>query len=413
MQALWVLGETAFDPAIEPNEHMNMPTVSEAPPNQTPDPEHVASKAELLRAHLRRAHSGFVGRETLVELVALSAVAGEHLLIIGPPGTAKSAAVRRVAQVLGGRYFEYLLGRFTEPSEIFGPVDLRRLREGFVETETRGMLPEADFAFIDEVFLGSTAILNTLLGILNERVFIRGHTRIACPLRVCVGASNQLPEDESLTAFADRFLVRLFVESIPDAHLEDLLIAGRNLVSPPTNSVADISVMDELRSAAAAIDLTPIAPALAEAIRLLRKAGIFLTDRRCVRAQNLLAAAAVLDGRTACSEQDLWPLITVVPTQAEQATARDVLRDHLAASASHVLPHAALDTSRGAMARVEPILRLGNELLGAAPEADGRTSWLLKLEGVVREIDASFAEQVRPEAITELRSQIARLVDEQ
>ena len=131
---------------------------------------------------------GMVHRESLAELLLLAAVAGEHLLVIGPPGTAKSATVRRVAQCLGSRYFEYLLGRFTEPSELFGPVDLRRLREGVVETDVTGMLPEAEIAFLDEVFLGSTAILNTLLGILNERRFRRGHTQLACPLRICVGA---------------------------------------------------------------------------------------------------------------------------------------------------------------------------------------------------------------------------------
>src|ERR671932_1737359 len=147
-------------------------------------------------ASLRRAVSdaarGLIERESLVELVALAAVAQEHVLVIGPPGTAKSEAVRRVARATGGVYFEYLLGRFTEPSEIFGPVGLRKLQDGTVETDTMGMLPEAEIAFLDEVFQGSTAILNTLLGLLNERVFRRGHTRVTCPLRVCVGASNAL-----------------------------------------------------------------------------------------------------------------------------------------------------------------------------------------------------------------------------
>ncbi|WP_328398991.1 AAA family ATPase [Streptomyces sp. NBC_00390] len=126
------------------------------------------------------------------ETVVLCAVAGEHLLVIGLPGTAKSEAVRRVSQQLGGQLFEYVLGRFTEPNEIFGPVDLRRLREGVVEVETTGMLPEADVAFLDEVFLGSTAILNTLLGLLNERTFRRGSTSVDVPLRVCVGAVARL-----------------------------------------------------------------------------------------------------------------------------------------------------------------------------------------------------------------------------
>src|SRR6185436_7639348 len=101
-------------------------------------------------------------------------------------------------------------------NELFGPIDLRRLREGVVEVETAGMLPEAEIAFLDEVFLGSTAILNTLLGLLNERVFRRGHTVKACPLKVCVGASNAIPDDEALAAFADRFLVRVFLEPVPD-----------------------------------------------------------------------------------------------------------------------------------------------------------------------------------------------------
>ena len=107
----------------------------------------VEAAGGTLRGALADAALGLVGREVVVELVALAAVAGEHVLIIGPPGTAKSEAVRRVAAALGGTYFEYLLGRFTEPSEVFGPIDLRKLREGRVETETAGMLPEADVAF--------------------------------------------------------------------------------------------------------------------------------------------------------------------------------------------------------------------------------------------------------------------------
>ena len=145
------------------------------------------TSVEAIRFAIAEAGKNLIERETLVELVALAAVAGEHVLIIGAPGTAKSEAVRRIAKATGGEYFEYLLGRFTEPSEIFGPVDLRKLKEGIVETETSGMLPEAEIAFLDEIFLGSTAILNTLLGILNERIFRRGHTRMKVPLRVCVG----------------------------------------------------------------------------------------------------------------------------------------------------------------------------------------------------------------------------------
>src|SRR4051794_21693203 len=103
-------------------------------------PELASAAASLQRA-LAAASGSLIEREAVVELVGLCAVAGEHLLVIGPPGTAKSEAVRRVARTLGGNYFEYLLGRFTEPSEVFGPVDLRKLKDGVVETQTSGMLP--------------------------------------------------------------------------------------------------------------------------------------------------------------------------------------------------------------------------------------------------------------------------------
>jgi MoxR-like ATPase len=106
----------------------------------------LAHAAAQMRAALRHAQEGLVERDVVVELIALAAVAREHLLVIGPPGTAKSEAVRRTARALGGSLFEYLLGRFTEPNEIFGPVDLQKLKEGVVETATAGMLPEADVA---------------------------------------------------------------------------------------------------------------------------------------------------------------------------------------------------------------------------------------------------------------------------
>ena len=200
----------------------------------------VQEAAQRLREAIREATRHLIDRDQLAELMVLGAVAQEHLLIVGPPGTGKSAVVRRVAETLGGNYFEYLLGRFTEPSELFGPVNLGKLRAGLVETDTDGMLPEADIAFLDEVFLGSTAILNTLLGLLNERQFRRGHTRIRCPLRICVGAANGLPEDESLAAFADRFLLHAFVEPVSDHRLEDLLAAGWQAGRPLTAAQADL-----------------------------------------------------------------------------------------------------------------------------------------------------------------------------
>lgn len=372
-------------------------------------PEEVVRAGGVLRAALDVASDGLVDRRALVELVGLAAVAGEHLLVLGPPGTAKSEAVRRVARVLGGQYFEYLLGRFTEPSELFGPVDLRRLKEGIVQTETSGMLPEAEIAFLDEVFLGSTAILNTLLGILNERRFRRGHTSLRCPLRVCVGASNQLPDDESLRAFSDRFMLRYFAEPVADPLLEDLLEAGwgpsRSSSSEQTN--AGLADVDVLAAAARSADPSAVRPRLAEALRLLRREGIVVSDRRAVHTQRLIAAAAVLAGRVSPSPEDLWPLVFVVCEPEDQSRARQILAEVLGEAHNPTLPAATEMASAGPKARAESLLRAGESLLDAGPIEESKAAWGLRLEGVLREIDAGFGAEERPPALEGVRGRLA------
>lgn len=357
-----------------------------------------SSRARVLEA-LKAAREGLVARDVLVELVLLAAVAEEHLLIIGPPGTAKSLAARRAAQVFEAKYFEYLLGRFTEPSEIFGPVDLKKLREGIVETEVSGMLPDAELAFLDEVFLGSSAILNTLLGLLNERSFRRGKSRLDVPLRVCVGASNALPTDEALAAFADRFLLRVFVEPLPDALLEELL-ASRPTKLKPMATMADLDV---LISAAREVDLTALRPLYAQCVRLLRQAGVELTDRRLVRIQRLISAAAVLNDRTRAEPEDLWPLVFALPNPDTQSLARNVLKQQLDASRSDAMPGAAQEATQGRAARAKLLeeraaVLLTTELKDAA--------WRLQLEGVARDIDAAFSSETIPENLKTRRQLI-------
>lgn len=341
----------------------------------------------------------------------LAAVAGEHVLVIGPPGTAKSEAARRVARALGGRTFEYLLGRFTEPNEIFGPIDLRRLREGSVEVETAGMLPEAEVAFLDEVFLGSTAILNTLLGVLNERVFRRGSTVKACPLRVCIGASNALPDDDSLSAFADRFLLRCFVAPVADPFLEALLEQGWGVQGPPPEPVEGaMAAIDTLARAVRGVDLGAARPHLAHAVRLLRRSGVVMPDRRVVRVQKLIAAAAVLDGRTVATGADLWPIIYAVPTEPAQALARESLAELLKSARNEALGAAAAEASGGPLARAARIVEAGEAVYGEEPDGIdviAREGWMRRVEGVAREIDASFAAVTMPQALRALRERTA------
>jgi MoxR-like ATPase len=368
------------------------------------------ASARVVRIAIDAAAHDLVERRQLVELVALAAVAREHLLVVGPPGTAKSAAVRRIAGALGGRYFEYLLSRFTEPSEIFGPIDLRKLREGVVETQTAGMLPEAEVAFLDEVFLGSTAILNTLLSLLNERVFRRGSTELQAPLRVCVGASNTLPAEPALAAFADRFLLRVFVEPIADAQLETLLESGWNAQQEAPLALGSLAEIDTLAAAARAVNLSVTRPLVADAVRRLRSAGIALSDRRVVKLQLLIASAAVMEGRRAASAADLWPMVCALPTAENQALGRDVLREYLNESSSRAFAAAAEDASHSPLLRAQ---RLHAELaaLLAAPAAErDPVQHGMRLEALVREVDASFAPGQVPSELASVRTAAVELI---
>jgi len=364
----------------------------------------IETSAARVREGVHSATIGLIDREQLAELIVLAAVAQEHLLIIGPPGTAKSAVVRRAAAAIGGRYFEYLLGRFTEPAELFGPVDLRKLREGMVETDVAGMLPEAEVAFLDEIFLGSTAILNTLLGVLNERRFRRGHTDLPCPLRVCVGAANALPEDESLAAFADRFLLHTFVEPVADHQLEALLLGGWQAQQAQPRHVAELGDIDRLSEEVPRVKMELARGALANAIRKLRAAGLDLSDRRIVKTQRLIAAAAVLAGRDEATDADLWPLFYVLPTREAQASAQEVLRDSLVPAANPTLRAAVERAVLQPMSRVARLVEAARNCLLPEHSATLQTA----AEALLREIDANFDARTLP---PELAAERSRLIE--
>lgn len=251
----------------------------------------------------------FVGRDEVLDLIALALVAGEHLFLLGPPGTAKSLLIRQFARAVQGRYFEYMLTRFSEPNEIFGPIDIAKLREGTVATVISGMLPEAEFAFLDELFNANSAILNNLLTVLNERVYRRGAEIHRLPLLSLFSASNQLPEDESLRALFDRFLLRCPVDHLRPEYLPRLLSAGWALEQQP--ELTSTLTADDLRALTRrlyTVDLRPVMEPYTRAVVRMRDLGIAYSDRRAVKVLKLLAASALLCGRTEARPSDLWVL---------------------------------------------------------------------------------------------------------
>src|SRR5436190_16281433 len=203
-------------------------TVSEP----SPAPRHTGPDAELIRAAqkvrevARALDERFLDKAELVRLLLVTLVAGEHMLIVGPPGTAKSAMVRHLARLVDARYFEYLLTRFSEPNEIFGPIDIKAFREGTYVRRVEAMLPDADIVFLDEIFKSNSAILNSLLSILNERRFFTGSASIHVPLSALYGATNEIPNDDALGAVFDRFLVRTLSDNLDSFHFNGLIERG-------------------------------------------------------------------------------------------------------------------------------------------------------------------------------------------
>src|ERR1700760_3913257 len=168
----------------------------------------------------------FLDKQEVIRLLLVSVAAGEHMLLVGPPGTAKSALVRTFSRLIDAQYFEYLLTRFTEPNELFGPVDIRAFREGTYTRKTETMLPEAEIVFLDEIFKSNSAILNSLLTILNERRFSNGSRILNVPLLSMFGASNEVPNDDNLAAIFDRFLLRVVSDNLDSYHFHNLIAKG-------------------------------------------------------------------------------------------------------------------------------------------------------------------------------------------
>ncbi len=283
----------------------------------------------------------FVGKDEIVDLLGISLLARENLFLLGPPGTAKSAIVRMLSACLeDGKNFEYLLTRFTEPNEIFGPFDIRKLKEGELVTNTEGMMPEASLVFFDEIFNANSAILNSLLTALNEKIFRRGKETRRLPALMFIGASNMLPEDEALQALLDRFLIRVKCEYVDPDLLHEVLLAGWRLetelpADKPCISSGEVIV---LQKACREIDLSSVRQQYIDIVHSLRSTGIKVSDRRAVKLQNIIAASALICNRTAAILSDLWVLKYIWDTE-EQVEILTGIIDAVIEKDAEVLSH--------------------------------------------------------------------------
>ena len=171
----------------------------------------------------------FVDKLEVIDLMTICLAAQEPLLIVGKPGTAKSDLVVKYCQaigVTGNDYFEYMLTKFTEPGEIIGPVDISQLKDGRYFRKVEGKLPTAKVAFLDEIFKSNSAILNTLLTIINERKFYQDGQPVPVNIKMLFAATNEIPEFEELAALRDRFVLKVESKSVRDHHFESLVSKG-------------------------------------------------------------------------------------------------------------------------------------------------------------------------------------------
>jgi MoxR-like ATPase len=268
----------------------------------------INSRKNKLQQLIQAMQVGLLEREPQVKLTILAALSGEHLLLIGPPGTAKSELAKRLKHIfVEANYFERLLTRFTVPEEVFGPLSIKALEEDRYTRLTSGYLPSSSVAFLDEIFKANSAILNSLLTILNERQFDNGNTRDRIPLISVIAASNELPEGEELSALYDRFMLRSHVLPVSDENFQELLTMKNETFSPDLNLRLRVEDLEEVQSLAQKVLINNDVLTLIGLFRTyLNEHDITVSDRRWRKIIKLLQVSAFTNDQTEVSIYDAW-----------------------------------------------------------------------------------------------------------
>lgn len=306
--------------------------------------------------------AGLVEREEEARLVVLAMLSGEHVLFLGVPGTGKSVLGRRLSKLCNGAFFQRLLTKFSTPEELFGPLSLKSLENDEYRRCTAGFLPTASIAFLDEIFKANSAILNTLLTILNERKFDNAGGQEVCPIRCVVGASNELPESDELVALFDRFLIRKEVRPVSDEGVLQLLSMSNPGCNMEIDDNCDMIFTEDLDEVIAelstAADSVHMGVEICELMRDLRTFmredhNVEISDRRLVKAARLLKICAASDGRNRVDPIDcllLQHCMWHIPEQ--KAIVRDWLWDNITPGGQMNQFRLLLETLRGEILNV-------------------------------------------------------------
>ena len=306
-----------------------------------------------IKSLLKVLSQGVYEKEHIIAMALLSAIAGESIFLLGPPGTAKSLVARRLKLAFkDGRAFEYLMSRFSTPDEICGPVSISLLKnEDRYERVVDGFLPTATIVFLDEIWKASPSIQNALLTAINERIFQNGRETISLPMKALIAASNELPaEDEGLEALWDRFLVRMVSNCIQSESVFHKMIRQQSVDTPMVEE-SSLITEEEYRIWQQEIYTIRISDEICDTITSIRKAFVeeakkeeindmdyYISDRRWKKCVHLMQASAFLNGRQSIDKTDIPILMHCLWNKAENIpTVIDVVGKSITAAIDNKL----------------------------------------------------------------------------
>jgi MoxR-like ATPase len=348
---------------------------------------HSKGVMEKIKNYLR---SMYFEREDIIEGLIAALISRQHVLLVGPPGTAKSAIVVDLARCISGaRYFQWLLTRFSTPEELFGPVSLKALENDVYSRNTSGKLPEAHIGFVDEIFKANSAILNSLLTLANERLFYNNGGAVEAPISSIIGASNEWAEEnEGLEALFDRFILRYEVDSIDDSNNFVAMLQGNVSAEKPEVTLEEL---ENLQLQAEMMTTVPmdILQALRAIRDALREEGIRPSDRRFRQSLSVLKAVATTNGRDTVTRKDMSILANSLWVSPER-NEREIVR--------LVVDEFSLDPEEKKLAEFSDVFlglqRIANEMNVSTADSNHIIELNNKLKHLVEQINQELPDNV-------------------